>query len=81
MPNRLERRVHVPVRARQSDPKTVVRRERIDCELVGPDPVRVDPGVLERAVGGRVRLVPGVVVADDRDPAGYDSSRTTGSMY
>jgi hypothetical protein len=28
-----------------------------------------------------VRLVPGVVVADDRDPPGYDSSHTTGSMY
>jgi hypothetical protein len=79
--NRLERRVHVPVRARRSNPEAVVRRKRFNCELVGRDPVRVDPGVRESAVGGRVRLVPGVVVADDRDPAGYDSSHTTGSMY
>jgi len=79
--NRLERRVHVPVRARGGDPKTVVRRERFDGELVGRDPVRVDPGALESAVGGRVRLVPGVVVADDRNPPGYDSPHTTGSMY
>lgn len=79
--NRLERRVHVPVRARRSDPEPVVRRERFDCELVGRDPVRIDPGVLEAPVGGRVRLVREVVIPDDRHPARYDSSRTTGSMY
>ena len=79
--NRLERRLHVPVRARRSDPEPVVRCERFDCELVGRDPVRVDPGMLETAVSGRVRLVSGVVVADDRYSAGYDSSHTTGSMY
>ena len=49
--------------------------------MVGCDPIRVDPGVLESPVSSRVRLVPGVVVADDRDPARYDSSRMTGSMY
>jgi hypothetical protein len=79
--NRLERRVHVPVRARRSDPEPVVRRKRFNRELVGRDPVRIDPGVLETTVGGRVRLVSGVVVADDRDPTGYDSSHKTGSMY
>jgi hypothetical protein len=79
--NRLERRVHVPVRARRSDPESVVRRERFNRELVGRDPVRIDPGVLETTVGGRVRLVSGVVVADDRNPTGYDSSHKTGSMY
>ena len=78
--NRLERRVHVPVRARRSDPETVVRGEGVHCELIGRDPVRVDPRVRETAVGGRVRLVSGVVVADDRNSSGYDSSLTTGSM-
>ena len=79
--NRLERRVHVPIRARRSDPETVVRNKDFDCELIGRDPVRVDPRVREPAVGGRVRLVPGVVVADDRYSSGYDSFLTTGSMY
>jgi hypothetical protein len=79
--DRLERRVHVPVRARRSDPETVVRSEGFDRELIGRDPVRVDPRVRETAVGGRVRLVAGVVVADDRYSSGYDSSLTTGSMY
>jgi hypothetical protein len=79
--NRLERRVHVPVRARRSNPEAVVPRKGFNCELVGRDPVRVDPRVRETAVGGRVRLVSGVVVADDRYSSGYDSSHTTGSMY
>jgi hypothetical protein len=79
--NRLERRVHVPVRARRSDPETVVRSQGFDCELIGRDPVRVDPRMHETAVGGRVRLVSGIVVADDRYSSGYDSSHTTGSMY
>ena len=78
--NRLERRVHVPVRARRSDPETVVRSERFDCEVICRDPVRVDPRMRETGVGGSVRLVSGVVVADDRDSSGYDSSLTTGSM-
>lgn len=79
--NRLERRLHVPIGARRSDPETVVWRERFDCELVRRDPIRIDASVLEPAVSSRVCLVSGVVVADDRDPAGYDSSHTTGSMY
>lgn len=79
--DRLERRVHVPVRTRRSNPETVVRSEGFDCELIGRDPVRVDPRVRETAVGGRVCLVAGVVIADDRYSSGYDSSLTTGSMY
>jgi hypothetical protein len=79
--NRLERRLHVPVRARRSDPETVVRSKGFDRKLIGRDPVRIDPRVRETDIGGHVRLVSGVVVADDRYSSGYDSSHTTGSMY
>jgi hypothetical protein len=63
----VEGRVGVAIGACGRDPDAVVRNRRFRVQALRPEPVECETGVLERRVGGDMRLVLGLVVADDGD--------------